>query len=461
MPVSEGMWASIESQIPVKKERPKIWIFFLLCAAAIPLYVISLSHGKQTVDEKIVAEVATKKTTLTAKEKLSNQSSTETKNNINTSFGIVNESLADNRNAQKNLVSDNESNSTISINERAIETLSTNSQLDNKNAKKSTNKSKVSLSSSSLLSSSSTKKLKFVNNPFRKTLKAGGVNSLKLIEKSRMYKGVSKMSKITPLTRENVLSKIFIDAEKRAESYCELMSNERTSVAACPSFAPYYSGIYFFGEVNVGQSIQNLSTSNRDLLQYIQARHEGENGALSVSATVGVGKEWRSGLIFETGINYDRIKLDVATDRRREVIEIVNGDTVVVNVQLDQLQNTFTQINVPVIFGYKMHLSNRFSAVGKAGILVNLNSRNEGQIMDEEGNIVSYNSDSVASSMFRTNLGLSYTSSLLVEGVLNSHFSAYAGLNANFYPSNFSLSSQPIRQTYSKFGMTAGIKYSL
>ena len=65
MHVSEGLWASIESQIPVKKERPKYWLLFLLSAIAIPIYVITLHHGnfgqndKETTIAKISEEART------------------------------------------------------------------------------------------------------------------------------------------------------------------------------------------------------------------------------------------------------------------------------------------------------------------------------------------------------------------------------------------------------------------
>ena len=57
MQVSEGMWASIESQIPLKKEKPKYWLLFLLLGFLIPIGLYTkISSTDNTAKSKVAVE---------------------------------------------------------------------------------------------------------------------------------------------------------------------------------------------------------------------------------------------------------------------------------------------------------------------------------------------------------------------------------------------------------------------
>lgn len=476
MPVSDGIWASIESQIPVKKEKPKLWFLFLLCAAAVPLYIITQNHGTELNSELIAEnEVEILASGLSSeKESRSLQSILQNENTILTekiSNNNSNNLSSNSVNSQNNGVNTNfpkprtkeQETSNFTLNSKdKTQSLIEISNLDSKSLKIDNYKSIPN----------SNKKLKFVYNPFNSKVNKTSKNGLKLIEKSRTYRAADQVAKVSTVALRKYSKGIKINNEDRLLACGERMYDEKSSVASCPSFEGYYSGIYFYAEANSGYTIQHLNALSPDYNDLVARRVTEEHSAIAMSFTAGIGKQWKNGFVAETGFNYDRLKIDFGLDRTRTIVdtyECVNdqgevvqkSDTTLVSGNENMLSNSFTQVNVPLVLGYEMYLSERFSILGKAGVLVNLNSRNEGQVMDQEGNLVSYNSENVATSMFKTNLGLSYTSSLLMEGIINRNLSAYAGLSANFYPSNFSLIDNPIKQTYTRLGLTTGLKYSL
>lgn len=451
--VSEGMWASIESQIPVKKEKPKLWFFFLLSAAIIAFgYVFNQSADTPpaTVENEL------DNTTLTGTQNLNDNHLTDSDiKNVNIQEKATNLST----------------NHPITIqptrtNRKAITSAKSN-EAKIANTYKISEKNHYPTNDFNDIVHSS-KKLKFVVNPFKITSSNRSNNSLKLIEKSRINQIGKVLSnaatidnkKEIPLVAISNLGPLKLNAKE-----------ERYSVATCPKFEQYSSGIYFFSEAYFGKNFQHLSTNDLELSGLVNRRTRNEMSAVSLSATLGIGKEFRNGLLAETGINYDRIRMSFRLDRTQEIIEHVEcindqgvvftkSDTTIVSNPTN-LNNTFTQVNIPLVIGYRHYVNNRLSIAGKIGTLLNLNSSNQGQFLDNNDSLVTYNSNNVSSSLFQTNLDLSYLASIQVQAQLGSGISAYLGVNSNFYPSNFGLLSNPIQQRYTKVGLSFGVSYQI
>ena len=476
MPVSDGLWASIESQIPVKKEQPKYWILFLLLACAVSLTIFTTT----TEDNNTSATAEVEKQQELSQGNLSNESlvsgnlssgrSSQLSNHHNSTEDLA-DSINDNKETKKNRTTSSNHTITQDIQEKSLTITSDLSQstfdlsLDKPNRE----------SSNFLSAVSSTKKLKFVNNPFKSfNSKASNKSVFKLIEKSRIYKSAE------PLTKLKELDENFYDKGISCNNTIDLAiygnTLEKYSVAACPSFEPYRTGLYVFADQSLGYNFQRLEALDPEFKDLEDLRNSKENGSISFSTNLGVGKQWSSGFLLETGLNYDKITVnsrkysDDAPSRLMITIdsvltpqgwEITRDSTFIAQANDGQVTNRFSQVNIPVIFGYESFVSERFSLIAKAGVLVNISSKNEGQISNASGDLVTYDSDNINTSLFKTNMGISYMASLHIQTEFTPLLAGYTGINVNYYPDNFALRSNPIKQTYTKVGLTAGLKYRL
>lgn len=323
----------------------------------------------------------------------------------------------------------------------------------------------------------SRKKLKFLNDPFKSQVKSEGrAGALKLIEKSRVYESV-KLVGFAPLETSNYrnndqLAPLGIN---RYDNILSKMILRANSAPACPYFGHLSSGIYVYADYSLGAVNQMLSTTHPDYNNLLARRNGSESGALSLSVNVGLGKQWRSGLLLESGINYDRINTTfrAAEDVTRNTtmiitdtiyttqgIDVVSDTVITTEISRPASNNSFRQINLPVLVGYDLPVFNRFSLVVKGGVLVNLKSYNSGTIEDQNG-LKPFSSEDLESSIYKTNLSMAYVADLGLATSLTSDLSAYCGIRVNYYPNNFSLRNYPIAQTYTKYGLSAGLRYSL
>lgn len=498
MPVSEGMWASIESQIPVKKEKPKTWLLFLMAAFLVPYFILTYQtnstetgqfakqNSQHTVAEnsRINTLSNSNKTRHIEKEATNSFSQNDSSNEV----AYQNDSEAVNfsdANANGSHLAADVTISSLQSTDLSNYLMNSESyemdldQITSEEENSSFNTdfyfdSEITLADN--LFTATTKKLKILNNPFQKKNQQSTVGEFKLIEKSRIYKAATQVNKVSPLSERYYQGGLCYDHGKRLDNWAKDIRYERASVALCPSFEKRYSGFYVYADATYGYSIQNLNTIFPEFNNLISERNSNETGAFSMSANVGIGKKWKNGILLETGLNYDRINInaDGYTEQssRRVLITIdsvmTQGGWVETKdtsfVAIDQkglAHNKFTQFNFPVSLGYELYLQDGLSLVAKTGVLFNVSSTNSGTRTDSEGNTFIYSSDNPATRFFKTNLGLSFLGNVQIQKDLTPLFASYIGINVNYYPSNFSLADNPVEQTYTKVGLRAGILYRL
>ncbi len=495
MPVSEGMWESIEAQIPVKKEKPKYWMLLLVMLFALPFLLYPLSKsGEQNAEMQPDSE----RIIDTADNSNSNNSNTNNNDSNNSTTSLDRSELAE-LGAEKSVtvfktqsnsnsvpssnttIEDQENKNSIQtsstkrINQQAATTISGSTKpVDNSSLGKTLN-SLVSpilseAESSGFNSSNSKKKLKFLKKPIAASTDSEGStssNNFKLIEKLRVFQSATTLKRATAIGNifnENSFSLINYD---RQEDIGRLLRLKKAS-PVCPSFQTFRSGIYFYADYRAGlvnQQLENKS-NNQEIDDLITQRNRTESGALSTSINLGIGKKWNSGVLLESGLNFDAITTTLSYLQPGGTIIVIDSmppitmDTISTSAQMVNSKNRFRQLNIPVNLGYEITLNERYSIAAKAGVLVNLSSSNSGQIVDNNG-LLAYDSSDRINSLYKTNLNLSYTGGIdfLVEATQN--ISGYVGLSVNYYPDDFSLSTYAIRQSYYKYGMTAGLRYRL
>jgi len=484
MPVPEGIWATIESQIPVKKEKPKFWFLFLLLAFAIPYVMLSTQTKSESIAMQDKARQAehftdnnTDHYTNNRQDHINYNNNTENKKQIDHTKPNTKEQAKEwtlTSPTSESSVSYSNSKLFNSENKRPVSSEASLSKLNVSSV--STNLSN-DFSNLDFVSSNitSNKKLKFFKNPTasNKQSKSG---VFKLIEKSRTYKAAVQTKQLTTLSNQYYKGGICYNNEN-VESYFNAISDRRAALALCPSFDKTYSGFYVFSDLNFGFTHQTLTTQSADHQAQVALRSSKERNAFSISTNIGIGKKWHNGILLETGLNYDKININAEEynndkSHSRLVIKIdsvmtPNGWVTKIDSTYENFENeysnlnSFTQINFPLAIGYEMPINEHFSLVAKTGVLFNITSSNKGTLVDDEGNSFIYNSNNPQTTLFRTNLGLSFLGNLSLQGEITPLLQAYAGINMNYYPSNFSLSSNPIQQTYAKIGLTTGLKYRL
>ena len=496
MNVSDGLWLRIESQIPTKDEKSRLGYWYLgagLIAAAIMVASLFLLSQKTTSQKTASSQAQATDTTLPVSED----------GNVSGELSLDKQpqNEGDHPSNEDTDVPSKRSYTSPSIKEVNNNTASTNSSTQaNNDFPYPTQSASISESvrhdvidnlamsararqeggemNSDLLSEirdlSSDKKLTIIRKPIAElSLNSSKGTNLQLIEKSRIFEGINQISKVKSLSLLE-LSAVDIVDEKRLVELNNKILGLKKPTPVCPSFEKFKSGLYFFAETRIGLASQHLEpkgdNNQGEAITLVQNRNMTESGSLSSSFNLGIGKIWPSNMILESGINIDRISM------KFNFVENVPGHTIIVvdsfpEISMDTIhvqpttiehtsRNTFRQINIPVLLGYAIHLSDNLSLVPKAGILVNLSSKNQGSILGEQGPIV-FDSDQISTSLFRTNLGLAYMGSLDVQTNISTNLSGYLGLNFQHYPSDFGIASYPVSQTFSKYGFTLGLKYSL
>ena len=498
LPVSEGIWENIEAQIPVKQDKPKYWILFLVALFALPFLIYPLTKSDK---QSAAAEEGIQKE-INQNHRVENQ---ENGDNISFSESIemTNEAGPDETTRQTNSddnlatthlseVAIDASLNKLDINsdENYVAFSDRNSQGNSSNRKRSNssilsnnsdlhNKENINLSSlaknlserQNLFTESSTpsgKKLKFLRKPISTNIDLDNSDTgFKLIEKSRIFQKAQTIKAIPSVAGSVVPNFAALDYNREEEIGIRLLGLKKAS-PICPTFKPFRSGIYVFTDIRAGLSTQQLEnkTENIETDAIISQRSASESSAISSSFNIGVGKRWNSGILVESGLNIDVISTTLSFLQPGETIIVIDSfpeitmDTTNTAPQMVRTKNKFRQVNIPVNLGYEFRISERYSIAAKAGILINLASSNSGQLITESG-LVAYDSSDRNSNFFKTNLNLSYSGGLDLIGDINNNFSGYIGLNFNYYPSDFSLSTYSIRQSYYKAGVTAGLRYRI
>lgn len=452
MPVAGGLWEAIESQIAVKKEPSRLWFLFLLGAFTLPMLLLihkgSLDSDKTNVTESIAANLVKTQSALQEP----GQTSQAIKDITQPQTATTQSSSTENTENQyeKLRSSDQVPDVTYAVTESVATVPFTNSTLnriDNFSTTIAANKNSVEVQAGDH------------NN----------VHSASTIAYNDVTLPLTHI--IKPIKRANPKNHIPLKNVRNAY---------KRPARTCPDFKGYNPGMYVFGEVNTAKSAHNLMPRVSGIDNYVDIRRDTELSALSYSAAVGIGYQFQNGMIAETGLALDNIRLKFdAQNSSIKNTTIIQVDTVI--NQMDTMifydtlrifdtgfaqlstHNTFRQVNIPLIVGYEFPLNAKLRMSVKGGVLINLVSMSKGQIIGQSDLPVLHfgkgSEDDVE--LYKTNVGFGYTGGLNLEADLSKNITVYAGANINYYPNSFSRSNNPVSQKFHKIGLTTGFKYRI
>ncbi|MGA0232780.1 MAG: outer membrane beta-barrel protein [Saprospiraceae bacterium] len=247
----------------------------------------------------------------------------------------------------------------------------------------------------------------------------------------------------------------------------------------CPRFREQWPLLYSFTDVSISHPSQSLRTQNSESSELVGIRSQSESSLPSFGVRTGFGYDFYNGLFVQAGIAYNQINIkflhrqediinnktsiviDTLFNSEGEILSITRDTSVVQEIGIKETRgtNTFRMIDIPVEIGYHYPLSNKFSLRASVGIAFNVRTVSSGYMLD--ANAESFRYDAGDSAYFKTRTGLSYLANLAVETQVSSNIYLNAGIRWRHYGTEFNASENPVDQSFTSLGLSAGIRYRL
>lgn len=226
-------------------------------------------------------------------------------------------------------------------------------------------------------------------------------------------------------------------------------------------------------------AFNNLNSKSPTAEEYMSSRFTSESKKYSFSDEVAFGLEYRSGLFVELGLRYDQIneKFNYLDPNARGETTVIVSDTVftggssevitdTITTELSGVReivnnNHFRKISVPLSIGYEFPLNKKVSIAGRTGLVLNVWSKYEGKMFDENLDVVSIDDRQASNNPFFNKLVHSVSASAYLQYQMNKRMEFLVGLDGYQNIGSASFDSNPLDQKYSSLGIFVGTKYNL
>ncbi len=484
VPVSEGVWASIESTlIKKKKKRRRAFYFFFMMLALLLVStfgVFSYLKKNNTADsiqinQKSISNVSSDKSTVNVQE-------------YNKAKNLVNPNEYD-KNILNNQIAEKLASDTKSTKGSAITTTPNSSSGNDNDSIDNANHSGVR--SNSVGS-------KKIGSHYYKENKA----VQKAFDKSQISKGNNSKAPNNNLLQErNIDTKLVKESNINANSYKQ--NNIKLHFDRLSNFAKYKNNIpllehmpkdkfrlkeyalppgtlntclpntnHFFAELYSSADV-NVKKLYGDDEAYLSLRNNSESRSFSFSTGLGIGYAFKNGASVKTGFNYSNINERLSYRKTLGTRTVITIDTIVIDgkthierdtthkvVYGDKIDKdiSFKLFDVPLIVGLKYRFSNHKLGMN-IGVIFNVVSINRGYVLDDKGEMFYFDSDTQKDGIFKSNVGLSIYSSFSYSYVFNEKIDIFLEPGIRFYLDSFTKSSYPLVQKYNKFSLSFGLRY--
>lgn len=250
------------------------------------------------------------------------------------------------------------------------------------------------------------------------------------------------------------------------ESHCEVLKGKQ-------------SRFYLTARHVNSYAFNNMQIKSPAGEEYLSARHASESKQYSFSDELAFGVEYRGGLFAELGLRYDQIneKFSYFDPNARGESTVIVSDTIftggtpqvivdTVTTQLTGLRevvnnNRYRKVSVPLSIGYQYLLNKKVSIAARTGLVLNVWSKFDGKIFDENLEVVSIGERQDSNSPFFNKLVHSVSASAYLQYKMNKRMEFLVGLDGFRNIGSASFDSNPIDQKYSSLGIFVGTKYNL
>jgi hypothetical protein len=247
-----------------------------------------------------------------------------------------------------------------------------------------------------------------------------------------------------------------------------LKRNKGLALPECPTVekAPSRERDYveFYGSPDYG--IRTLSDPGNP--QYVKARDSSSHFTSGYSFGVSYTKVFKNGLSLREGLNYSQINewFTAAKNNSFTVYSIDQaGDTLGKTVTYKVTHNHYSTIDIPLTVGYEFAVgkTGRFVANINGGVIINVFSWQNGDVLDTANNTVHITTSSANYSpyLFKTVMGAGLTGDISLYYKLSDMLSVVAEpyVRYNFQPMTQNTSS--FSEKYTTIGLRLGVRIDL
>ena len=243
----------------------------------------------------------------------------------------------------------------------------------------------------------------------------------------------------------------------------------------CPTFSSnsrYNPNKGFFVDVLAGPEYitRKLTEKSLDFTDYRTARDTTERPQYAFTAGVGVGYEFRNGIVLRTGVLYSEIhetanfdslgvgKIEYTITKDPTTGTSDTSAQILTNGIFRKTRyNRYSDINIPLQIGYDIILPNNWSILLKAGVGVNITAWRKADILGTDFKLLNQTSSS-ATPIFKNNIGGYVCGSIAIYKAVDEHLLLGIEPSVRFYNSSFTQTAYPLTQTYMNFGINASAK---
>jgi hypothetical protein len=202
---------------------------------------------------------------------------------------------------------------------------------------------------------------------------------------------------------------------------------------------------------------------------YIARRKASTGIHYAFSAGVRYTKVFGSGISFRTGLNYSQINErfiafnGFVLERFVQVNSI--GDTIAnyttATVQYKKSTNIYRTVDIPIQAGFELG-NGKFHANLSAGALINITSKQTGNIVEPNGNVIDLSSKKTNSKyLYRSNVGVSFLGSASVYYKLNKNLHLMAEPYIRYSLSPLTKPDITFKQKFHTAGLRIGVRMDL
>ena len=234
----------------------------------------------------------------------------------------------------------------------------------------------------------------------------------------------------------------------------------------CPKAEKNAAGNKKYVEVYAGPDYAFRNLTDTANSTYLQKRKESTTFTSAFSAGVRYTKVFNNGMSFRTGINYSQIneKFKFAEANIIQKIYIINsnGDTTgsytATGTRYKTTYNKFRTLDIPLTIGYELG-NGRLHANFNAGVIVNLYSWQQGDVLDTSYKPVNITTGKTASPyQFKSNIGIGFLGAVSVYYKLTDKWHIFAEPYFRYNLSPVSKSELTFKQKYHTAGIRLGVR---
>ena len=209
-------------------------------------------------------------------------------------------------------------------------------------------------------------------------------------------------------------------------------------------------------------AFRNLKNNTSETNNYSQVRDSSERFVVAYSGGIRHNIVGKNGFGLRFGISASHLieRFDFVDAQTTFIVKPTDPNlpaTTVRGKMTSQTFNRLTTIDIPVQFGFQtLNERSNWNFGVYAGVLVNLNFKTSGKMLNPQGKTIIFNDPTV---VFTPKTGLSLIGNFSIKRKINEHFTLNIEPNMLYHFKPLTVSDYALQQKYLKAGLQLGIIY--